>query len=95
MNDEVLAGHLYEIYCTAVGGKAFNGVPLPAWDQFRADPAKQKQSDAWLTVAGAARGLLQEKNKTLTVRDARGYLCNLRVIDQWKHTPDGFEVTLK
>ena len=49
-----LAGRLYETYCEAVGGKAFNGDSLPSWDAFRADPSKRKQSDAWLSVANEA-----------------------------------------
>lgn len=48
---EAVAGTLYEVYCAAVGGKAFNGDPLPKWAEFRTDPAKRKQSDAWVLVA--------------------------------------------
>lgn len=48
MNPEEIACRLYREYCWAVGGKAFNGAELPAWDEFRADPAKVKQSQAWL-----------------------------------------------
>lgn len=51
---ETLAGKLYEEYCKAVGGKAFNGDVLPDWNSFRADPSKQKQSDAWVAVARQA-----------------------------------------
>lgn|SRR5678815_2461117 len=54
MNEEEIAGDLYETYCVAVGGKAFNGDPLPGWKVFRADPSKQKQSDAWVAVARRA-----------------------------------------
>ena len=46
-----IAKLLYETYCAAVGGKAFNGDPLPAWDEFVADEKKKLQSDAWLKVA--------------------------------------------
>ena len=53
-NIEEIAGQLYETYCQAVGGKAFNGDPLPTWKEFRADPAKQKQSEAWIQVAQKA-----------------------------------------
>lgn len=42
---------LYSVYCEAVGGVAFNGDPLPAWADFAADPNKQKQADAWRSVA--------------------------------------------
>lgn len=51
---EKIAGQLYETYCQAVGGKAFNGDPLPTWAEFRADPAKQKQGEAWIAVAQKA-----------------------------------------
>ena len=48
-----IAKLLYETYCAAVGGKAFNGDPLPAWDEFAADEKKKLQSDAWLKTAEA------------------------------------------
>jgi hypothetical protein len=48
---EIRAGQLYEVYCAAVGGIAFNGDPLPHWTEFRLDPTKKKQSDAWMKVA--------------------------------------------
>jgi len=51
---EAFAGILYEAYCAQVGGKAFNGDPLPSWEVFRADPTKKKQSDAWMVVANKA-----------------------------------------
>jgi hypothetical protein len=53
-----LAEHLYAAYCNAVGGKAFNGDPLPDWATFAADPTKAKQRDAWLATANAARNWL-------------------------------------
>ncbi len=51
---EQIAGQLYEAYSIAVGGKAWNNDPLPDWKTFRADPAKKKQSDAWVVVAQKA-----------------------------------------
>ena len=51
---EELASELYEVYCIAVGGKAFNNDPLPSWQEFRADEKKKKQSDAWIAVADKA-----------------------------------------
>jgi hypothetical protein len=48
---EETAGQLYTKYCEAVGGVAFNGDPLPAWDEFSKDPAKEKQSKAWIAAA--------------------------------------------
>ena len=46
-----LAGTLYDNYCMAVGGCAWNGDNLPTWDEFRGDETKNKQSDAWIQVA--------------------------------------------
>lgn len=46
-----LAIELYDVYCAAVGGKAYDGRPLPAGREFMNDPAKQKQADAWRAVA--------------------------------------------
>lgn len=51
INIEEHAGFLYETYCNAVGGKAFNGDPLPSWSEFADDPKKQVQADAWREVA--------------------------------------------
>jgi hypothetical protein len=59
LNDEDIAALLYRTYCVNVGGKAFNGDPLPTWEVFRADPSKQVQSDAWLKVATMAQGLIK------------------------------------
>jgi hypothetical protein len=55
---EKLAGALYAAYCMAVGGRAYNGDPLPNWDAFRSDPEKKKQSDAWVVTAEAAVAVL-------------------------------------
>jgi len=44
----------YTAYCEAVGGKAFNGDPLPSWKEFAADPAKQLQANAWVQALAAA-----------------------------------------
>lgn len=51
MNKEEMAGLLYETYCQAVGGKAFNGDSLPAWKEFSGDASKSKQANAWRIVA--------------------------------------------
>jgi hypothetical protein len=51
---ELLAGRLYNAYCAAVGGVAYDGKPLPAWSEFGRDPAKQKQADGWRRVAAEA-----------------------------------------
>lgn len=46
-----LAQLQYESYCSAVGGVAFNGDPLPSAEEFFADESKKKQSNAWLSAA--------------------------------------------
>ncbi len=51
---EIAAGQLYQTYCDAVGGVAFNGDPLPSWEEFAADENKTKQADAWRAVATEA-----------------------------------------
>lgn len=48
------AAVLYAEYCKSVGGKAFNGDPLPTWDEFFADEAKSKQVEAWIAVGAIA-----------------------------------------
>lgn len=58
IDSETVAEQLYETYCAAVGGKAFNGDPLPKWAEFRADPSKQVQSDAWVAAGAKAIDLL-------------------------------------
>lgn len=57
-NPEQLANILYTHYCYRVGGKAWNGDPLPDWATFRADPYKERQADAWVAVATKALDLL-------------------------------------
>lgn len=54
MNQESLAHEMYDAYCHAVGGKAFNGDPLPTSEEFFADDSKQKQADAWRVAAQTA-----------------------------------------
>lgn len=51
MNPETLAHNLYDDYCTAVGGVAFNGDPLPSSQEFFADESKKTQADAWRQAA--------------------------------------------
>ena len=58
INIPMFAGELYTTYCEAVGGKAFNGDPLPSWEQFQTDPTKEKQVKAWLAVAADAHSKL-------------------------------------
>ena len=46
-----------------MGGKAYDGRPLPCGTEFMSDPTKQKQADAWRAVAVHAV-------KIATVKDA-------------------------
>lgn len=55
---ETVAEAIYEAYCAAVGGVAFNGDILPNWATFVSDPSKKKQADAWLAAAERAIQLL-------------------------------------
>jgi len=51
---EELAHVIYDEYCAAVGGKAFNGDTLPTSGEFFTDSTKNKQADAWRASAAAA-----------------------------------------
>ncbi len=57
---EEFAAYLYTTYCKAVGGVAFNGDQLPTWEQFAADPSKEKQANAWREVACRAAHKIDE-----------------------------------
>jgi transcriptional regulator of met regulon len=56
---EQLANKIYDDYCEAVGGKAFNGDPLPKSQEFFSDPNKTKQSNAWIVAAETAIDFLE------------------------------------
>lgn len=49
---------MYDAYCKAVGGLAFNGDPLPGSEEFFNDPTKSKQSNAWIAASNAAYSYL-------------------------------------
>lgn len=55
------AGVAYTAYTKAVGGKAFNGEPLPSWEEFATHPDKQKQAEAWVQAAIASTAYHKEK----------------------------------
>lgn len=54
---EAKSAELYELYCDEVGGVAFNGDPLPKWEEFGSDDSKSKQANAWRAVARRALGI--------------------------------------
>lgn len=57
---EYIAREMYDAYCAAVGGKAFNGDDLPKANEFFMDETKQKQANAWRIAADKAIELLEE-----------------------------------
>jgi len=59
-DENSIAEIMYTTYCEAVGGKAFNGYPLPPWAVFVVDPTKQKQVKAWRAVGRVALHLVRD-----------------------------------
>ena len=66
MNTKIYAQTLYTAYCEAVGGRAYNGQPLPTAEEFWNDPAKTAQAKAWEAVAEKAM-----KDQQLETEEAR------------------------
>jgi hypothetical protein len=62
-----IAKRLYETYCAAVGGKAFNGDPLPGWEEFSADEKKKLQSDAWLELGALVESQIKTSTEIFTI----------------------------
>ena len=60
MNEYELAAELYAEYCRAVGGKAFDGSPLPTAKEFFDDHSKKRQSEAWVKAAKKAIYLITD-----------------------------------
>lgn len=58
---DTLASKLYSAYSEKVGGVAFNGDPLPTWEEFKANPEKEKQVIGWMQVALEAKAILTGK----------------------------------
>lgn len=51
---ETIAREMYDTYCLAVGGKAYDGRPLPSSAAFFDAPDKNTQADAWRAAAARA-----------------------------------------
>lgn len=51
---EKLAMAMYDEYCEAVGGKAYDGKPLPTAKEFFDDATKAKQQRGWFRAASKA-----------------------------------------
>lgn len=60
---EKIARAMYDAYCSAVGGKAWNGQPLPKSDEFFIDPNKKTQADGWRASARVAKETLTQINR--------------------------------
>jgi hypothetical protein len=64
VTDDDLAALAYETYCKAVGGKAFNGDPLPSWTVLKelavADPKKENICVAWKRAGRAVASLVEK-----------------------------------
>lgn len=52
-NDKSLGQVAFEAYCTAVGGKTFDGKPIPGWDELHGD--RLKVQGGWEAAAQAIR----------------------------------------
>jgi hypothetical protein len=81
MNSLQAAQILYDNYCTEVGGKAFNGEPLPDWQTFYNDPSKSKQAHAWERAANALLNAQQIEGAPaqfhiMAVLEDASMLCN-------------------
>lgn len=83
---DAIAEYMYDTYCVAVGGVAFNGDPLPRWPEFSTDPGKQKQADAWRHVAGCVKQAIRPARTTFREDIAHAINCHSREIGS--HTPD-------
>ena len=53
-----VAHAMYDAYCVQVGGKAYDGRPLPTAAEFFADKTKQKQAMGWFAAASKAIELI-------------------------------------
>lgn len=53
-----LAMAMYDEYCAEVGGKAYDGRPLPTAKEFFNDETKQKQAMGWFAAASKAIELI-------------------------------------
>ena len=53
-----VAMEMYDAYCEQVGGKAYDGRPLPTAAEFFDDDTKQKQAMGWFAAASKALELI-------------------------------------
>lgn len=60
MDNETLTGMMFDYYREEVGGKTFDGLPLPTWKEFRENPEKKLQSDAWVAMVTYGRTKIED-----------------------------------
>lgn len=63
MLGKVLGKTAWDTYKDTVGGKAFNGDPLPTWEEMEKDPAKTQIVCAWQASALAVAVAFSELQK--------------------------------
>jgi hypothetical protein len=61
VTDDEVARIAWDTYSKAVGGKAFNGDPLPTWDVMCADEKKENLVVAWKRCARAVATHVEKK----------------------------------
>lgn len=49
---------MYDEYCSKVGGKSYDGKPLPTSKEFFSDASKKKQARGWYAAASKAIGII-------------------------------------
>ena len=76
---EQLAEFLYQTYCEAVGGVAYDGKQLPTWAEFVKDPAKTKQAQAWGAVSDIVLDTFHEEPKLYRCRS-----CSKLIADDFR-----------
>jgi len=83
---ERLAYLMYDEYCAAVGGKAFNGDDLPVSTEFFNDVNKTKQANAWRSAAKVAIDDIAMHQ--LTFQEELQQLLNRHSKENGSNTPD-------
>lgn len=61
VTDDELGKTAWDAYSASVGGKAFNGDPLPAWDVMCKDEKKTQLVTAWKRAGRAVASLVERK----------------------------------
>jgi hypothetical protein len=75
VTDDELGGLAYETYCKAIGGKSFNGDPLPTWAEMKksasgGDGKKENIVIAWKRAGRAVASLVEKKLPAVPVESA-------------------------